>query len=284
MEDEFNFSEQALHAELANTAYRSNFDDDEKATSGSPPLDQSIHDRFEVETHYADQGDVVYSFTDRSSEDMYVVGRGADDTPGDPGYTENSQLDDWGQYPGIGLGTGTTLGRQMADVATDIYEATGQRVTTAGHFYRGHGAQEAAIWAPDAIKQATNVQSPSTVELAGTNITALGAQSLHNHFDWAPSVQVNRITASFYEANAMGAVQRLLDNVGDAIRLPNAIAIPVGEHSAAEVHQYHLSGGRSVYQTPPVYVEDDGVPDGTPTTGHGTNAVYHNDDNTGLRV
>ena len=122
MSNDFNFSEQALHAELANAAYNTDPETGEAGPHNSDNMSQSVHDRFGVRTAYSGQGDVVYTFTERTSGDVYAVGRGTDDAPGDFGfgYTENSQLGDWGQYPGSGLGTGTTLGREMADVATDI--------------------------------------------------------------------------------------------------------------------------------------------------------------------
>ena len=240
MTTSFPQSVQARHAELALASYAGWNDpyDEDIRVSPAPNrgmMPETITDRYEVELHRYENGEAVFSFTDIKTDETFVVGRGTDNL-----------LDDGLQYiPGISDGVGTELGRLMAEVAIEIYEETGQRVTVIGHSYGSHAAEEAARLAAGAMISATNFQGPSIVDLlfetpsAVSRITTGGLMNTTPLGRMDTSVPVNRVGASEYDLSGLGVVQLVLDLIGSVVNSANVVRVPVGYHDMALLNTYY---------------------------------------------
>ncbi|MBL4626494.1 MAG: hypothetical protein JKY00_00365 [Roseicyclus sp.] len=267
----------ALAAALSDAVYYVYFDANWNIAVGSWDADYmptEVTDRFIVTVEFADAADVVMSFTDRQTGEIYIVGRGT------------TSIEDGAQYPGIANGSGTRVGQLMREAAQEFFDRTGQSVILTGHSYGGHGAEEAErLLGPEVVHYVVNVQGPSVVD-SGTD--GHNAASLFGRSDLGmlpQDVIPARITgenyASIREAGGMGQLQWALDGVGNRVNPPHNYTIDVGIHnSRAVVEHYGNPLGLPPRSTQPILLDLDGL--GLSVTELDASTVYLDSTNDGL--
>lgn len=147
---ELNFREQAKIAELTEAVYnRANDGAVNKAN-----FSEGIKDDYIIAVADNAGGDVVYTFVDRETGQLYVIARGTD-----------SLQDVVDEYPYLATGSVSNLATKIAAAAEELSAANGgAKVTAAGHSLGGSESVAASLLAPDVIEKAVNVQGPQSIE------------------------------------------------------------------------------------------------------------------------
>ncbi len=150
---ELNFREQSKIAELTEAVYNRDADGNAGPASLSS-LSQGIRNDYIIEIADNTGGDVVYTFVDRETGQLYVIARGTD-----------SSQDVFDEYPYLLTGNVSNLAIKIAAAAEALSaEYGGAKVTVAGHSLGGSESVAASLLALDVIDKAVNVQGPQLIE------------------------------------------------------------------------------------------------------------------------